>query len=246
MSKILKQNGSSGKIMRAQTSGKVLKQNYNFGRAWSSYNPSNAYIDIPKNIPIGASFTIGFFEKIINRTNVGATAYLKSSDDYLKFSFYVNVAGLRYLRYKDIVYSNYNNFLSSASFNGNNFEYYGTNDIVVTGQTSLASAIPSILLSPTGLNNKTLINGLFIYNRPLSKAEYDYRINNGLGNDLLNYEGLWAYYELSGAEILNISGNDVIGVRDLINNNHATIMNLPAGTLQEQLEYANANLFELW
>ena len=85
---------------------------------------------------------------------------------------------------------------------------------------------------------------LIVFDRKISLDEYRYINNNRNGNPPLTNQGLFIYLKLNGAEILSIGGVDKVGVRDYSgNNHHGEIMNLPAGTLQEQLDWANANLF---
>ena len=51
------------------------------------------------------------------------------------------------------------------------------------------------------------------------------------------------YFNLDVAEVINISGTDYPCIRDSIGGKHGKIMNLPAGTAQQKVDYANANLF---
>ena len=63
----------------------------------------------------------------------------------------------------------------------------------------------------------------------------------------LSTNGLIVNYTNDKAEILNIGNGDFVGVRDNSGNDyHGEIEGLPAGTLQEKLDYANANLFYAW
>jgi len=89
------------------------------------------------------------------------------------------------------------------------------------------------------------INRFLFYSREVPLNEYTYFYNNGLGQEPQIYTDIEIDIRCDNkAEILNIGGVDVVGVRDYSGNNrHGKIMNLPAGTLQEQLDWANANLF---
>ncbi len=99
---------------------------------------------------------------------------------------------------------------------------------------------------------------LLIYNRVLSESERKYIYNNLSGREPISLLGCVCFFKNNKAEILDFSGNDyaydadnipsdasfAVGVRDFSGNaHHGQIMNLPDGTLAEQLEYANANLF---
>jgi|GEM_PF-1584826 len=104
----------------------------------------------------------------------------------------------------------------------------------------------------TNYNRTELIrlNRIMLFNRELSEVEYRYLYNNRLGRDLLSKDGLLLDLHNNRAEILDFSeeqdGSDTrVGIRDFSGNNyHGEIMNLPAGTLEEQLSYANVNLFK--
>lgn len=92
-------------------------------------------------------------------------------------------------------------------------------------------------------------NELAIFDREITDGEHFYRQNNRIGSDWQSTVGMVLYWKMREAEILDFStsqdGSDMrVGVRDFSgNNHHGQIMNLPAGTLQEQLDWANANLF---
>ena len=85
---------------------------------------------------------------------------------------------------------------------------------------------------------------IIVYNREFVESERIFYHNNGIGNDPQSVADLFIDIRNDKAEILTIGGVQKVGVRDYSgNNHHGEIMNLPAGTLQEQLDWANANLF---
>ncbi len=93
-------------------------------------------------------------------------------------------------------------------------------------------------------------NQITIWDRVLSKDELRHLYNNKSLNEPLVNQGLVCYLKFDKrSEILDFSknqdGSDMrVGVRDYSGNNyHGENMNLPAGTLQEQLDYAKENLF---
>ena len=92
-------------------------------------------------------------------------------------------------------------------------------------------------------------NRVLIFDRYVSQGEHLYFHNNGLGNDTQSYQGVILDIRCKFAEILDFSllqdGSDMrVGCRDYSGfNRHGEIMNLPAGTLQQKTDYANANLF---
>ncbi len=98
-------------------------------------------------------------------------------------------------------------------------------------------------------NTESLRGTTILFNRAISQGEFNYFYNNKIGSDPQSLIGCVCYFEFNRAEILDFStsqdGSDMrVGVRDFSgNNHHGEIMNLPAGTLQEQLDWANANLF---
>jgi hypothetical protein len=90
--------------------------------------------------------------------------------------------------------------------------------------------------------NSTNINVARIFNRNITSTEREYMFNNQLGNEVLNSNGLVSEIPITESKIV---GSDIV-LSDQIGDNNLKINNLPAGTLEEQRNYANANLFELW
>lgn len=95
----------------------------------------------------------------------------------------------------------------------------------------------------------TKYNRFSIFNRELSPYEYLFYVSNLNGNEFLTKIGIEIDLKCDVAEILDFStlqdgSNMRVGVRDYSgNNHHGQIMNLPVGSLADQLSYANANLF---
>ena len=93
------------------------------------------------------------------------------------------------------------------------------------------------------------INGFVLFNRLTSDEEYMFFLSNKNGGGLQSNIGVLVDIRCNEAEILDFStlqdGSDMrVGVRDYSgNNHHGQIMNLPAGSLEDKLAYANANLF---
>lgn len=99
-------------------------------------------------------------------------------------------------------------------------------------------------------NNSVSLNcELLIYDRVISDAEIKFNVSNMNGSSPLSLNGVHVYLKMSKAEILDFStlqdGSDMrVGCRDYSGfNRHGQIMNLPVGSLEDQLAYANANLF---
>lgn len=90
----------------------------------------------------------------------------------------------------------------------------------------------------------TIISNYCVFSRKLPQSELNFLWNNGLWNDFQSRVGLEVFLLMDKAEILNTGFADFVGIRDHSGHNrHGRIMNLPAGTLQEQLDWANENLF---
>lgn len=93
-------------------------------------------------------------------------------------------------------------------------------------------------------NSTAKHKNIMLFNRQLSLDELKHMWNNALYSEPLSLDGCILYFKLELAEILNNGGSDFVGVRnEIVGQPHGEIMNLPVGTLQEQLDYANANLF---
>ena len=247
--KLIRQNDEAGGLVLTQNlAGKARKQNYNFGKAWKSYTPGTIYVDIPKTISQGSEFSIMFFQKNKGGDFLG-DSFIRSSLGVAEWGFmHWGKSQTRQYTKKATrdtgIYDSVQAYVSDG-LNGRTFT--STNSMSSVMSTSSLN-IPSIFLNRTiNVNTYVKISGLAIYDRAITIDEIIYRNNNKLGNELLNLKSLWALYPLSDAKILNTSGVDFVGIEDISgNNSHAPILNLPSGTLQEQLDYANANLFEEW
>lgn len=101
-----------------------------------------------------------------------------------------------------------------------------------------------------GVSTCNGFNRVLVYNRELSLSELRYMYRNGAGSDPLSYSGVLKDNNLGLAELVDFSpsqdGSDMrVASRDRVNViNSMQLLNLPAGTPEEQLEYANQNLFK--
>ena len=92
-------------------------------------------------------------------------------------------------------------------------------------------------------------NRLVLFNRKVTDSEYFFYFNNRIGANLQSRDGIILDIIMNKAEILDFSllqdGSDMrVGCRDYSGfNRHGQIMNLPVGSLEDQLAFANANLF---
>ena len=83
-----------------------------------------------------------------------------------------------------------------------------------------------------------------IFNRALSNDEIVYYYNNGLGNDIAILDQILGHYKMRQAEELTINGIQDVGIKnDIQDAYHLKINGLPAGTIEEKRDWANANLF---
>lgn len=263
--KLLKQNDNSGGLIFKQNSaGKALKQNYNFGFGFWKGASVSAYVDCPSDVIVSLlqPFTIaGHLDNavtsvtgsqplfsIINTLDSSLSLYLSmyNSDGRLFWSGtdlypYNNGTGTK------------RNFLSLFS-SGSVLKIW-CNKVISAGINLSSLTLPTSFKIKCGIlqgSNGVYKNGyvlqkmdtFFVFDREISETERLVLYNNRLGNDPLSTFGLKVYYKMDNAEILTYEGIDAVCVRDYSgNNNHGKIMGLPAGTLAEQLNYANANLF---
>lgn len=248
--KLIKQNDSAGGLIFKQNqNGKAMKQNYNFGKFFSSHNAFGTFdIILDEAIISGQPFSIGAYLRVHpNTTATGGGVSLFFSDTSVNnLSFRrLNKTTIE-VRYAGVSFGSQpiDRLLFLIAFDG------------VKARLWLGSSYSSQEVDPllTDINNITvrtvnnentayLINNIFLFDKPLSVEEASYLTNNRLGNDFLSENGLRYNFKLNSAEILNTGGSDFVGVRDRISNLHKPITGLPAGTLQEQLEFANQNLF---
>jgi len=100
------------------------------------------------------------------------------------------------------------------------------------------------------LSSGGAISEFAFFNRYLTQDEILYRRSNMSINDFMSLSGCTCYLLLNYAELLDFSalqnGSDMrIGCRDYSGfNNHGEIINLPAGTVAEKINYTNTYLFK--
>lgn len=260
--KLIKQNDSAGGLIFKQNqNGKAMKQNYNFGQAFSVISKSQ-YLSFPTLI--GNSYNrwcYGAFRQGLNNSIVSYDMTINhDTNKYLYVYRDTNPARMigRHLNSDNTqtIQAIGDSFTKkTAVLNATESTLSFTHGNVTTTIANSAS-ISNIVFFSVGAYNQgsggmsnVKFGEVFFYQRNLSQSEINYYYNNGLGNELLNNLGLVFFLKMEKAEVLNFEGaiGEAVGIRDFSgNNNHAKIENLPAGTLQEQLDYANDNLFELW
>ena len=126
---------------------------------------------------------------------------------------------------------------------------YPITEIWINAVSSANSATPSSVQKTDAAGRAATFHSFFLFNRKLSNAEMAFLYNNGLGSYFQLTTGLEIYLIMNMAEIIDFSltqdGSDMrVGCRDVSGfNRHGKIMNLPAGSLEDQLAFANTNLF---
>ena len=94
--------------------------------------------------------------------------------------------------------------------------------------------------------NGTILHRFIIVDRLLANSEAQYMHNNAIFAEPQSKQGfLNEYiYTKDTLQIVNYQGADVVGMADLIGTRTLKLMGLPAGSLQEQLDWARANLYK--
>ena len=93
------------------------------------------------------------------------------------------------------------------------------------------------------------LNRVYVFNRSVSVSELSYLYSNASGNNLMSTQGLIKNNYLGAVlatdfSVLQDSSDLRPGSVDAVNYlNNMELINLPAGTVQQKVDYANANLF---
>jgi len=262
---ILKQNGANGKIIRSQITGKSLKQNYlqNFYfLGENQYQHVNVPFFYNKAIPSEFSILLRF----ANNSSDYVTAYLVS--DFFRLDTNTQSSPATTVNVNNpnstLAYSNMSSFhgignLAVCCVKDNLITRRGINRSIGNYNNSYTPTnFGNLILGAggsrgAGLSFKGSITEFLYYSREISEDEISYIFNNGLGDAPRNENSLDIRYIFKSAKILDFSdandGSDMrVGFENIgnLNGQHSEITDLPAGTLQEQLDYANSNLFYLW
>ena len=257
--KIIKQNDSAGGlIFKQNTGGKAMKQNYNFGKGFWKSATNNVYIECPAgtvtslNNPLSI---VGFIDAS-DTTAVNSDALFRledQSNSAFKISAYFYrgtylVGGVGNAIYNVVTLGSKKNLIGILS-DGVSIQL--TANLVKNSATLISTITPATsyrLLYGRGgdgafagfVYNRG--DDFFVFDRLLSDTELSYLWNFRLGNDPLSVNMLKIWYKFNIFEILPFGGVDAVCVRDESgNNNHGKLIGLPAGTLQEQLDWANLN-----
>lgn len=263
-------NGENKVLMSA--GDRIIRQPYEFGNAFQNGAGLNNYIEaqnlgLPSNVytvlawssvnsNVGTAGAIGCAANItlstdrhmslINR-GLGAQASVIAPDQNISQN--LTIAG--------------NATLMGCVKSGTDYNFYvnsSTSQIlgVVNQSAILNKLIISAILAHTTSSGTSIFgyanpisknSRVIIFSRAITDSEYRFYYNNKLGSNLQSREGVEIDLLCDFAEILDFSilqdGSDLrVGCRDYSGfNRHGQIMNLPVGSIEDQLAFANANLF---
>jgi len=253
------------------SSGNIMTRPYDFGNAF--VNESDNYIQVNRefsqylnlyvwlNMLSGEAPRIRIFDSRTVDNNILAGIVTNQVNGYFlvnKNTFSTTGGTIRVLQRSETLLTGGLSYgvnlmeinLRDTGFNNGRFNLATKINFLETRQNSERIQFFQFGKYNNEYNTACNIGRIMLFDRELSDVEYRYLYNNRLGRDLLSKDGLLLDLHNNRAEILDFSeeqdGSDTrVGVRDFSGNNyHGEIMNLPAGTLEEQLSYANVNLFK--
>lgn len=257
-------SNETGQVMFG-SGGNIYKVPYEFGNGLRLFNVNCPIVIDNIDLDID-NFTLGYWIRRIDSEATGVSyrdvnyirllydngyeAYIshRTGDQTTRFYPRITGPGTSGIRA-------HGEFEAYSILNKNSIQVYTPNVINTYDKTSSMDNSDATKVEKISLNAyhnlsiedprmNRIYDELIVFDRKISLDEYRHINNNRNGNPPLTNQGLFIYLKLNGAEILSIGGIDKVGVRDYSGNNrHGEIMNLPAGTLQEQLDWANANLF---
>ena len=268
MSQRIFTNGEDGKILTS-VGNRIIKQPYEFGNAFQNRMALNNYIlinnisltlipstevviikdvssDLSEGISTRKSVSNNNYQRIAY--NTGSYLTKNSSPSSPANSIFGTAIGF-VQQNVNFLYCALASTTSGILRNNGGSALTTPNSTYFTDNDTIAIIVgaykDSITTGTTPTNVYTnAINRYSIFSRALSLDEINYHYNNKIGNDYQSVLGLEIDLKFNYAEVINISGVDQPCVRDYSGNNrHGIIMNLPAGTAQQKVDYANTNLF---
>lgn len=249
-------NGENKILMSA--GDRIIRQPYDFGKAFRRISGFNTYMLIEN---IGLPDDFGYYMIQTNESTENnqlmalINTSLNESDQIwsrgVSIKHRLNIADSAFntqvsLPYLGLMYmfsysDRHDIYTARSILTVSGTRHEGTRDIVRVGTSG---HLDYNTVSFNGyMDVSTKINKLVFLDRPLSISEVRFIENNLLYHNPQTRSGIIHEYNFEKAEILTFSGVDHVAIRDLVGGAHGKIMNLPAGTLQEQLDWANANLF---
>jgi hypothetical protein len=231
---------SSGEVIKNKD-GRALKANYNFGNSYTGA----ATIELVPDMSF-ADTTICFWT-YLNKTGAMHIAYDSLNNELFRQSFLNGDTPL------------YTTYFGAHRYSGQQIgrifhcirisatRFVGLGNMSgqpVDEDTTLRAAIAyAKMIAGYGFSD------YYAYDRYLSDTEVDFIYNKKVGNAPLSLSGCIVALECEKAEALDCSiaqdGSDIrAALRNaVVGKPHAALSGLPAGTTQEQVDYANANLF---
>lgn len=222
--------------------GKIIKEPYNFGNAFSSSSNTLLFNNI--TIPFNGSI-VGII-KSVNVSTPQGNILTTFANDIIYDSVIGSDGSFIRLAIKDNISASYNISQMRAGsgimlfvlcLKDNSYFKLANTTYSITNIVDRASrdklSMPCI--HP--------LNDLMIFDRELSSNELTYLVNNNLFNELQSEQGLLHRFKPNNADIVTFNQVDSVGFNDIVGDGVCVINSLPAGTLQQKLDFANANLF---
>jgi hypothetical protein len=235
-------------------SGNIFRKPFDFGNAFTTES-ANSYLKVDlSSLSINESdiTVIGWMN---NDLSSGDKPHICLRSGLNSYRWYRQGPSGNGILFKNTSVVLGSGFLEDPGFFGIGYQKAYKNESILT-QTPILSDVSNISDLLIGAYSTTAgggllyspVNGkvgyLYVFNRQLSDDEIKYLYNNRIGSSPLSENGLIAEYELNKAEVLNEGAGDFAGVNNLKGSTlNLRFFNLPAGTPQEQVDYANANLF---
>ena len=262
-------NGENKVLMSA--GDRIIKQPYEFGKAFQNGAGLNNYIET-QNLGLSSDEYTVLAWSSVNANLGGSGAIGCAANVTLSTNRHMSLinrgtgAGAT-VTFPDLTNSNLtmagNAALMGCAKSGTDYNFYvnsSTSQILgVENQSAILNKlIISAILAHTTSSGTSILSyanpisknsRVIIFSRAITDSEYRFYYNNKLGSNLQSREGVEVDLLCNIAEILDFSalqdGSDMrVGCRDYSGfNRHGQIMNLPVGSLQDQLTFANANLF---
>lgn len=264
-------NGEENKILTS-VGNRIIKQPYEFGNAFQNRMGLNNYFTVPSiNIPIAWSWLV--IASVPSTNNQGILQSISVSSNIADNFMIRGTQSIDNLHYIIDIIDNFSSYMGAVSAGINPLRYLYNDEFEVNTYNSATKKVVTQLISKSTvlrdrlviaasgpfssnstarsnfLSTDTKLNRLYLFDRKLTLAELIYLESNRLFSDLQSRVGLFGDYIFNKAEILDFSpmqnGSDMrVGCRDISGNNrHAELMSLPAGTIEQKVDYANANLF---
>lgn len=231
--KLIKQNDSAGGLIFKQNqNGKAMKQNYNFGKKSIIQNRS-IWLDIPNLISedaTGWTFCLWTRDGVLSIADRRPIFYTRNAENTVRLDVWDNVSS----RTQDLGFINV--FYAPAIDQQTNFlcvTHDGVNNFIIS-EINIAKG--GVRAGSPGLSD---IDDLRIFDRTIDNSEASYAYNNRLGNDPLSVLGLKCWINFNTPEIF---GSEIIHSDLSGNGNYARYNGLPAGTMEEKLQYVIDNL----